>query len=100
MINKGILSFGRERLLINSVDIVEITDFMHYVKWVNQRRPKRFIVNGKIEKLWRDKTYWEKQLQFIKQHNKKEQQLKMDSIDNNQNKELLENKKNIIKTIK
>jgi hypothetical protein len=54
---KKILEFYKEGIVLNSVDVVEITTFLNYVKFINQRRPKTFFVDGKIRELKRDEIY-------------------------------------------
>jgi len=49
--DKGLLVLKEENIVINSVDIIQVVGVLDYLKWVNQKRPKYYILNGKMKQL-------------------------------------------------
>lgn len=68
--DKGLIALGKTGTIINTVDITAIRNFLQYVNWINQRRPKFFIVDGKTKELLPQQQYWQEQKQFIKDFEK------------------------------
>lgn len=51
---------------INSVSISQILTCEQYLHWINQKRPKTYLLNGKIKMLARDEIAGSKILKAIK----------------------------------
>ena len=93
---KGVIFIPEIDAVINSVDITQITDFKGYVNYINQRRPKKYIMNGKTKELAQDETVKERFFTELKLLEVKEKKL----LENSTEKKLeLPDRKNLLKSI-